>query len=442
MINTMDPRATAEQIFLAGVESVRPDRLMPKLMRVKDDQLVIGDLNFKLSSIRNIYVIGAGKASGMMAAEVEKILGNRIAEGHVVVKYGHACELNHIRVSEAGHPVPDSKGVKATEAILGIAEKAGDHDLVICLISGGGSALLADFPTGSSLEELKQVNDLLIKSGASIEDINTVRKHLSLVKGGQLAGSAYPASIVSLILSDVSGDLPDVIASGPTSPDPTTFHQALGILEKFSLLQAVPEAILNHLKKGESGGKPETPKPGDLVFGKVHNLIIGTNKVALGAAKQKALSFGIDTVIADDQLKGDIHAVAAKIVEMAVQVKEDKSKTKPLCLLFGGEPTIQIKGSGLGGRNQHLALLCASLIKHHANITILSAGTDGTDGPTDVAGAVVDSLTLPAAFSANADPLKYLETFDSWHFFKKTGGHIVTGPTLTNVMDIIVVIVQ
>jgi glycerate 2-kinase len=438
----MNSRVIAEQIFLAGIDGVLPERLITKWMALKENCLVIGNLNFSLEVNENIYVIGAGKASAVMAAEVEKILDNRITEGHIVVKYGHSCKLKYIKVSEAGHPVPDSNGFKATEKILKIAGKANRNDLVICLISGGGSSLLADFPDGSSPEEMIRVNDFLINCGACVKEINAVRKHLSIVKGGQLARVVSPATLVSLILSDVPGDPLDVIASGPTTPDPTTFYQALDVLEKYNLTSSIPGGILKYLKEGANGIRPETPKPDDPVFEKTSNHLIGNNTLALEASKQKALEFNINPVIIDNQLQGDTATVAEYIVETSLKFKSDKSEVKPVCLLFGGETTIKMSGKGHGGRNQHLALLCATMLQNHPGITILSAGTDGTDGPTDAAGAVVDSDTIPGALSKNIDPAKYLMEYNSYQFFKKAGGHITTGPTMTNVMDIIVVIVE
>ena len=437
----MNHRAIAEQIFTAGVESVIPDRLISRELILNGNILRIGHLRFSLEVIKNIYVIGAGKASAMMAAEVEKILGNRITDGHIVVKYGYSSKLRYIRVTEAGHPVPDSHGFKATDEILKIAEKANMNDLVICLLSGGGSALLIDFPDGSSPDEMIVINNLLVNSGACIQEINAVRKHLSVVKGGQLARRVSPATLVSLILSDVPGDPLDVIASGPTTPDPTTFQQALYVLEKFSLIQSIPEGILKYLKDGAGGTRPETPKSAEPVFEKTHNLLIGNNRLALEAAKQKALEFNINPVIIDDQLQGDIYTVAEYIVETSLKFQYDKNEVKPVCLLFGGETTVKMTGKGLGGRNQHLALLCAKLLQNHSGITILSAGTDGTDGPTNAAGAIVDSETFSNALLNHIDPVKYIGEFDSYHFFEKTDGHVITGPTMTNVMDIIVVIV-
>ena len=438
----MNRRVIAEQIFLAGVESVLPDRLITNEMSLRDNCLQIGHLSFSLETIENIYVIGAGKSCAMMGAEVEKILGDRITEGHIVVKYGYSCKLKYIEVSEAGHPVPDSNGLRATRTILKIAEMASWNDLVICLLSGGGSSLLPDIPEGSSLKDIIKVSDLLINSGACIKEINAVRKHLSVVKGGQLARVVYPATLVNLILSDVPGDQLDVIASGPTVPDPTSFQQALTVLTTFDLTESVPGGILQFLNEGAAGNRPETPKTGDPVFEKTFNILVGSNRMALEGAKCKALEFNINAVIVDDQLQGDTSTIAEYLVETSNKFKSDKNEVKPVCLLFGGETTIKMTGKGLGGRNQHLALLSAFQLKNNPGITILSAGTDGTDGPTAVAGAVVDSDTFPTALSKNVDPEKYLTEFDSYHFFKKVGGHITTGPTMTNVMDIIVVIVE
>jgi glycerate-2-kinase len=435
-------RTIAEQIFLAGVGSVLPDRLISNKMSLKDNCLKIGHLDFSLETIENIYVIGAGKASAMMGAEVEKILEGRITEGHIVVKYGYSCKLKYIDVTEAGHPIPDANGFRATSEILKIAETANCNDLVICLLSGGGSALLPDFPEGCSPDDMIKVNDLLINCGACISEINAVRKHLSLVKGGQLARVVYPATLVNLILSDVPGDPMDVIASGPTVPDPTTYVQALTVLEAFELKGIIPGGILAFLKEGAAGKKAETPKPWDPVFDKTFNILVGNNRMALEAAKNKALEFNINAVIIDDQLQGDASTVAEYLVETSEKFKNDIDEVKPVCLLFGGETTVKMTGKGAGGRNQHLALLSAQLLQNYPGITILSAGTDGNDGPTDVAGAVVDSDTISSALLKNIDPVKHLADFDSYHFFKKAGGHISTGPTMTNVMDIIIAVVE
>jgi len=437
-----DYRKIAEQIFLAGVDRVIPEKLISKKMMIKGNCLLIGSLSYSLKEIDSIYVIGAGKASALMAAEVEKILGNLIKDGHIVVKYGHACKLKCIGITEAGHPVPDSNGYQATRTILKIAEKAGPSDLAICLLSGGGSALLADFPEKSSPEEMMLVSNLLINSGATISEINTVRKHLSMVKGGQLARAVHPATLVSLILSDVIGDPLDVIASGPTTPDPTTFEQALDVLKKYNVEKNVPEGILKYLNEGRIGLRSETPKAGDPVFDKTKNLLIGTNRLALEACREKAEKLKLNSFIINDKVQGDISTVASYLLETSLKFRDDKNVIKPACLLFGGEPTVKMTGNGLGGRNQHLALMCSLQLRNNPGITMLSAGTDGNDGPTDAAGAVIDNDTLPYAISKKIDPEKYLREFDSYHFFKKAGGHVITGPTMTNVMDIIITIVE
>jgi glycerate 2-kinase len=442
IIIQMDHRSVAELIFLEGVASVLPDKLIKNCLSVDSNFLVVGNQKFPLGLTDRIFVIGAGKASAMMAAEVEKILGSRISGGHIVVKYGHSCKLKYIKVSEAGHPVPDSNGFKSTRAIMKIADEAKGNDLVLCLLSGGGSALLTDFPEGSSPDELIKVNDLLINSGACIKEINAVRKHLSVVKGGQLARAVFPATMVSLILSDVPGDPLDVIASGPTAPDPTTFRQALSVLENFNLLSSAPPGILKYLREGDAGKRSETPKQGDKIFEKIFNILIGTNRLALEAAKLKAFEFNLNPVIIDDQLQGDTSSIAEYLTDISLKFQSDANEVKPVCLLFGGETTVLMTGSGLGGRNQHLALNCAMLLQDHPGITILCAGTDGTDGPTRAAGAVVDCKTIPGALSQDIDPVKYLNEFDSYHFFKKAGGHIITGPTMTNVMDLIVVLIK
>jgi glycerate-2-kinase len=285
-------------------------------------------------------------------------------------------------------------------------------------------------------------NRLMVNSGASIGEINTVRKHLSGVKGGQLARAVYPATLVSLILSDVIGDPLDVIASGPTVADPTTFSQALEILRKYSLENSVIQGIITHLSAGEKGFIPETPKSRDPVFDRTFNILVGNNKLALEAARERASELNINALILDDKLEGEVNSISEYIVRKALDYRNDPKVVKPVALLFGGEPTVKVTGGGEGGRNQHLALCCSALLKNQKGITILSAGTDGNDGPTSAAGAVVDCYTYNNAMAQNISPDRYLAEFDSFNFFRKAGGHIITGPTMTNVMDIIVIIVE
>jgi glycerate 2-kinase len=438
----MNNREIAEKIFIAGVKSVLPEKLITDIMRLDRSLLIIGEHKVLLDNIRNIYVIGAGKASAAMGHYVESVLGNRITGGHIVVKYGHACKLKRIIVTEAGHPVPDANGFKATGEIVKISAQASENDLVICLISGGGSALLADLPEGLLPEELYIVNNLLIRCGATINEINSVRKHLSLVKGGQLARIVRPAQLITLIISDVTGNPPEVIASGPTVPDPSTFIDALKVIEDYALTTDITTGVLNYLKDGSHGIHPETPKPGDPLFSGTLNILAGTNQIALRAAKYQAVSMGFKTYIIDSELKGDVENVCESVINTAISFKNNKEIQKPVCLLFGGETTVRISGNGRGGRNQHLALSAAIRLKNIPDVTLLSAGTDGTDGPTDAAGAVADIETVRRAILLNEDPETYLYEFNSYNFFKRVGGQIITGPTFTNVMDIVVVLVE
>lgn len=434
-------RNGALEIFLAAVKRVRPRRLMHEWISLEGDILKLGSYRYELAGSRKLYVVGFGKASAAMAAVVEEILGERISGGHVITKYGHAVPLSRIAITEAGHPLPDEKGLQGTRAILQILEKTNFNDLVLCLISGGGSALLADVPPGASLQDIKKLNELLIRSGAGIHEINTIRKHLSSVKGGQLARAAHPAQLISLILSDVVGDPLDMIASGPTVPDPTTFDDALAVIDKYHLRQEIAASLLTQLQQGATGSLAETPKGDDKVFENSHNLLIGNNRMALEAAARKAEELGYQPGIITSGLQGDVQDVARQIVDAAIG-ERNKLQGQKFCLLFGGEPTVKVQGSGLGGRNQHLALLAASMLKDEVGITILSGGTDGSDGPTDAAGAVVDAHTLSNARLLGLDPLEYLRNFDAYHFFRQEGGLLITGPTQTNVMDVVVVLVE
>jgi glycerate-2-kinase len=438
----MNNRQIAEQIFMAGVRSVLPEKLITGVMKLEGSLLNIGEHKLELDSIRNIYVIGAGKASAAMGHYVETVLGNRITGGHIVVKYGYSCKLKRIIVTEAGHPVPDSSGFKATEEIIRISEKASDNDLVICLISGGGSALMADLPDGLLPEELYIVNNLLIRCGATINEINCVRKHLSLVKGGQLTRIVNPAKLVTIIISDVVGNPLEVIASGPTVPDPSTFSDALKIIEKYKLATDITSGVMNYLKNGSLGNHPESAKPGDPMFSGTLNILAGTNQIALNAAKSQASVLGFNTYIIDAELHGDVENICESVLNTAMSFKNNNEILKPVCLLYGGETTIKVGGEGTGGRNQHLALSAAIRLRNIPFITLLSAGTDGTDGPTNAAGAVVDSDTVRRALSLNEDPEKYIYEYNSYNFFKRVGDHIVTGPTFTNVMDILIILIE
>ncbi|NMC41666.1 MAG: glycerate kinase [Bacteroidales bacterium] len=433
-------RLLAEEIFLAGINAVHPSKLIRKFIKQSDGGLIINDISLNIPG--KIYVTGAGKASGAMAEAVEEVLGDHISEGHVIVKYGHSRPLKRIRITEAGHPEPDHNGFAGTMALVEIAKKAAADDLLICLMSGGGSSLLADSPEGASEEDMILMNNLLVKCGASITEINTVRKHLSNVKGGKLAGIAFPATLVNLILSDVPGDDPGVIASGPTTPDSTTFADAMAIIEKYGLRDKFPHTLLSHLEKGIHGIIPGNPADGDIIFEKVHNIIIGNNSSALAASAAKADELGFETFIHENSVFTDVETASKQIIEKTLSYRNDVSCGKPRCILFGGETTLAVKGKGKGGRNQHLAMLCAKLLRRHPGITVLCGGTDGTDGPTHAAGAVVDNNTWTGAVLNRIDPEYYLGNFDSYNFFREAGGHIITGPTFTNVMDMVVVLIS
>lgn len=437
----MDNREKAIEIFLAGVESVKPGNLINRYVAINKNILQIEEISFNLSALKNIFIVGAGKASASMGQAIESILGSRITAGHIITKYEHSVPLKYIEITEAGHPVPDDNGIKGTEQVMSIVNKAEKDDLVICLISGGGSALLADVPEGCTLNDLKKVSSVLLKIGANITEMNCIRKHLSKVKGGLLAKAASPAKVVSLILSDVIGDPLDVIASGPTAPDPTTFADAIAIIRKYNIENEIPEQILRVLQEGFQKKRQETLKENDEILLNTNNLIIGTNRLALKTAKEKAESLGYESEIITNKLDGDVTDVANYIFKLAKSSKEENT-SKKICLLFAGEPTINVKGTGSGGRNQHLALIAAKLLKDSPGITILSGGTDGTDGPTDATGAVADSHTSVNALKLKLDMEQYINNCNSYNFFKNEGGLIITGPTQTNVMDLMIALID
>ena len=436
-------REQALEIFNAAVAAVQPARLLPAYISVDNNQLRLHDQFFPFSEIKNIYIIGAGKASASMAFEVEKILGPLIKKGVVATKHGHALPLNIIECIEAGHPIPDQQSVYAGQRIMEIATHAGENDLVIALISGGASALMADHPQGTTLDEVQQLFELLLKSGATIDEMNAVRKHLSRLKGGGISRAVYPATLVTFILSDVIGDPLHVIASGPTVADPTTFDDATSVLKKYNLYEEIPAAIKEWFVQGINGIIPETLKPGDPFFTKTTNHLIGTNKIALLAAAGKAAKLGLEPVILPNYLSGEASGAATTFIK---EILEQRDIEKPVCFLLGGETTVTIRGNGKGGRNQEFALaafihLTQNEIAHDIQI-ILSAGTDGSDGPTDATGAFVDDEIICRAKKLELDAADYLSNNDAYHFFKKTGGLIITGPTQTNVMDIVLAIIK
>ncbi len=383
-----------------------------------------------------LNVLGFGKASARMAQAAEEALDGLISTSVVITKYGHSVPLRETEVIEAGHPIPDLNGLRGTERIREVARTSSAADLNVCLISGGGSALLVSPLEGISLEEKQEVTALLLSAGADIFELNTVRKHISAVKGGRLAETLYPSRTVSLILSDVIGDRLDVIASGPTAPDETTYLDALNVIERYGLRKSVPRGVLEIIEDGVEGRVPDTPTSDSEVFSRVENIIIGSNRIALEAAAQEASALGYSAEILTDSLSGEAREAARRLYGEIT----GRGATGKACFISGGETTVTVRGSGLGGRNLEFALAFAMEIEGTEGIALLSAGTDGTDGPTDAAGAVVDGETVPRARALGLSPESCLAENDSYSFFKQVGGLLVTGPTGTNVMDIQIVI--
>ncbi len=434
----MSKREHLIKIFNRAVGDVEPSRL------VKSHIHEINDYPFK-----RLFVVGFGKASVQMAKAVEDAIGkDLITEGIVITKYGHSImqtsespNIQTFRLFEAGHPVPDENGLKATEEIIRLLKAADEDTLVLCLISGGGSALLVSPYKGISLADKQRVTELLLKAGANINELNTVRKHISRVKGGRLAEITYPARIVSFILSDVIGDRLDVIASGPTAPDSTTYADAMDVIHKFNLSDEISSSVMEVLKKGRQGLIPETPKHDSPIFRNVKNIIIGNNQIALESAKNYAEEMGYRAEIIASNITGEAREAGKWLADIA-RSKRSNGSNRLNCLISGGETTVTVKGNGKGGRNMELALAFAMEIEGVKGITLLSAGTDGTDGPTDAAGAIVDGETVKKARAIGVDPLEYLNNNDSYNFFKKIDALFVTGPTGTNVMDIQIMVIE
>jgi len=442
MGNTSKLRRDAEEIFAASLAAVDSERLVRNRLKVEGSYLSVDSHCFDLDGFDRIFVIGAGKGSGAMALGVESVLGGRIEEGIVVVKYGHAVPLKKIRTIEAGHPVPDRKSIEGGRKILNLLSGTGERDLVICLLSGGGSALMDDFPGEIRLADVQDATRILLAAGADISEMNTVRKHLSRIKGGQLVKQAFPSTLLTLVLSDVIGDDLDKIASGPTAPDPTTFSQSLEVLNRYGLIHRFPQRILDHLRAGLSGRLPETPKPGSDVFKAVVNVIVGNNRMALAAAEVRAEELEYHPLILTSSLQGEAGQVAKCLSAVAREVSGyGRPVPKPACLLAGGETTVTLTGKGRGGRNQEMALIMALELEGLDGIVFLSGGTDGTDGPTDAAGGIVDGRTCAEALKQSVDIRAMLRENDSYRFFEKMGGHLMTGPTLTNVMDIMLFLI-
>lgn len=439
-------RPDARAIFDAAVKAASAGPAVARAVTLHRQapaapMLQIENLHLPLAGFDRILVVGAGKAAAPMAKALEKVAGAaRIHSGIVVVKRGHGqppARGSRIEIREAGHPIPDGAGFEAAHEIEALLRQATARDLVLVLISGGASALLPAPVPPVTLADKQKTTDLLLRAGADIFELNTVRKHLSLLKGGRLAALAYPATVVALLLSDVIGDPLTVIGSGPTVADDTTYGDALRVLDKFKLTGLIPRSVLDVLERGARGELPETPKPGDPLFESVHSVIVGSNRLALDAAAAKATALGYRAAILSSTLRGESRVVAETLAEIVREIKSTgRPFPVPVCLLAGGETTVTVRGRGKGGRNQEFALASALALEGVPDWLVLSAGTDGTDGPTDAAGAIADGTTVARAAARKKPARPALENNNSYPVFQSIEDLVETGPTGTNVMDV------
>ncbi len=446
-----DIREDAQAIFARALDEVNPGRLLEQRLSREGNQLRIlhdrGQYSLDLGAFHHILVLGMGKASGEMAVSLETMLGDRIDDGFVVTKSIGGKSLKRLRLAEASHPVPDSRSVEAGREAMALAakargwESAGEPTLALVLISGGGSALLSLPAEDLSLEDKAGTTKLLLGSGARIEEMNAVRKHLSGIKGGRLAEAFFPSTLISLVLSDVMGDDLEAIASGPTVPDTSTWEDAEGILRRRGLWETIPARARRLIEEGLEGGKPDTPKPGSPVFEKARSFILGNNLLALKGARDEALKRGYTCLVLSSRLEGEAREIARLFSAMAVDVdRHGIPLERPACILAGGETTVTLRGGGRGGRNQEMALAFLCALKDSKtldpDLVFLSAGTDGADGPTDAAGAFAEASMLGKARSLGLEPESFLADNDSYAFFEALGGLLKTGPTGTNVCDV------
>jgi hydroxypyruvate reductase len=431
-------RPPLDKTLAAALGAVEPGAAVNRFVSLRHGALLVGDRRYPLERVGRVLVVGAGKASAPMAAAVEDILGDRIqVEGCVTVRYGHSAPTRHVRIREAGHPVPDEAGVAATREIVELLEGTTDDDLVICVISGGGSALLMLPADEITLSDLQATTDALLRCGASINQINVVRKHLDDIKGGGLARLAAPARMIALVLSDVVGNPLDAIASGPTVADTSTFADAASIFDRFDLWSSVPESVSRRLRLGLSGQVEDTPKAGHPVFERTQTVVVGSNLLACEAAAEAAKGAGFDALVLTTFVEGEAREAARVLAGILREVHASGHPLRrPCCIVAGGETTVTIRGEGRGGRNQELALAAAFGLRGVPNVLLASIGTDGNDGPTDAAGAWVDGSTLDRAGAHGLDAAAALAVNDSYAFFDALGDLVRTGPTNTNVNDL------
>lgn len=434
-------RSLLTNLFLGAVASVDPARLVRGTLTRDPEGIALsgGGANSILpwSSVERIFLVGGGKAGRPMAQAAASVLEGKVAAGAIAVPKGEGGSLDAVRLIETGHPLPDEGSREAAQAMLDVVSRAGENDLVIALISGGGSAMISAPPEGVSSSDKEAVFRLLLRSGADITGFNTVRKHLSRVKGGRIARAAYPARVWALLLSDVPGDDPSVIASGPFSPDPTTYGDARKVLVERTLYDAVPDAVRAHIEGGLAGRIPESPKPGDSVFRRVSLAVIGSNRVALDAAADAAREEGAGAVrVLPGFLRGEARDCARAFVEELRKAETSAPQGRAVVLIAGGETTVTVRGKGKGGRNQEFALSAAVGMDGIPGMAVLSCGTDGIDGPTDAAGAYADGTTISRAAALGLSPEGHLERNDAYPFLQALSDLVVTGPTGTNVTDI------
>ena len=440
----VDLRAVAGQLQQAALEAVDPAEAVYAAVSRVADQILIDNRSYNLREFDRILIAGAGKASIPMADAVAEVLRDHLTGGVVITKYHHISRAlaGQIQMYEAGHPIPDENSVSAARQLADLLRAATPRDLIFCVISGGGSALMTLPADGITLADLQATTQLLLRAGATIHQVNAIRKHLDLVKGGGLARLAGGARAVSLILSDVVGDDLSVIASGPTSPDPSTFADAWSVVEQFDLIEQLPKSVRARLELGRSGGLPDTPKPGDPIFDRVQTVIVGSNTRAAQAAESLAKKLSFNTLLLSTYVQGEAREVAKVAAAIAQEINRfNRPIQRPACIIWGGETTVTVKGHGLGGRNQELALAAAIGIDGLPNTLIAALGTDGTDGPTDAAGARAAGDTLARARALNLDAQAFLADNDAYHFFRPLDDLIVTGPTGTNVNDLLFLLV-
>lgn len=430
-------RRHALAIFRAGLKAADPDQGIRRNLIVTHDALQVGRHRYPFDRHRRILVAGAGKASARMARTLESLLGKRITGGVICTKYGHLEPLKRVRLIESGHPVPDEAGVEGARQVRDLVLTAGKDDLVIVLVSGGASALMPLPADGITLSEKQETTRLLLACGATIHELNAVRKHISGIKGGQLARLAQPATVLALLLSDVIGDPLDVIGSGPTAADASTFRTAWQILEKYDLLNKVPGSVAALLDAGCRREVPDTPKAGDPCFQTTRNVIVGSNRLAVDAAALKAKELGYRVVVLSTTIEGETREIAAMHAAILRECRASGRPAKPpACLISGGETTVTLRGKGKGGRNLEFVLAAAMAMENLSGTVVLSGGTDGTDGPTDAAGAWADGDTVGRALALGLNPAQALAHNDSYPLFAALDDLLITGPTGTNVMDV------